>query len=138
MTLSRATASDSKPLMMPGNVRAIQVVSLVDDLGELGTGVRISELAKKTGIDSQVLISVLSAGEMLGLIENENGNLFLSEEGLKLKEVQMAKVSAILKEKVAPIEPFRTAIDLASKGGRTTAGEIAKTKGSRHRMALQT
>jgi hypothetical protein len=36
-------------------------------------------------------------------------------------------VSAIIKEKVAPIEPFRTAIELASKGESTTASEVAKT-----------
>lgn len=136
--MSRPTAGDSKPMMMPGNVRAIQVVSLVDDVCDLGTGVRISVLAEKTGLDNRVLASVLSAAEMLGLIKDENGSLFLSEEGLKLREVQMATVSAILKDRIAPIEPFRTAIELASRDGRTTAGEVAMTlRTARHGVALR-
>jgi hypothetical protein len=129
--LNRATPKDGKPLIMPGNVRAIQVVSLTDEIDELGTENRLTKLAENTGSDGEVLISVLSAAEMLGLIRNENGKLFLTEEGLKLKEVEMARVSVLLKEKVAPIEPFRTAIELASEGGSTTAREVAKTLSAR-------
>jgi hypothetical protein len=121
-----ATPKD-KPLIMPGNVRAIQVVSLADEIDELGTGIHLTKLAENEGSDAEVLISVLSAAQMLGFVKNEGGNLFLTEQGLKLKEVDMAKVSALLKEKVAPIEPFHTAIELSSRDGSTTAKEVAKT-----------
>ena len=113
--------------MMPGNVRAIQVVSIIEEIDELGTGVHLTKLAEKTRVDTQVLVSILSAAEMLGLIRSENGRLFLTEECEKLKQVEMGKVAALMKGKVATIEPFRTAIGLASKGGATTASEVAKT-----------
>jgi hypothetical protein len=129
--LNGTTPKDNKPLIMPGNVRAIQVVSLVDEIDELGTGVRLTKLVENSDSDGEVLISVLSAAEMLGLIRNENGSLFLTEQGLKLKEVDMARVSTVLKEKVAPMEPFRTAIELASKTGSTTAKEVAETLSAR-------
>ena len=128
--MNRASPKDSKPLIMPGNVRAIQVVSLTDEIDELGNGIRLTKLVENSDSDGAVLIPVLSAAEMLGLIRNENGNLFLTEQGLKLKEVDMARVSVLLKEKVAPMEPFRTAIELAS-GGSTTAKEVAKTLSAR-------
>jgi hypothetical protein len=125
--LSRVNSKGTKPLIMPGNVRAVHVVSLADDVNELGTGISLTKVAEKTGADSEFLISVLSAAEMLGLVRSEKGSLFITEEGLKLKEVGMAQLSVLLKEKIAPIEPFRTAIELASKNGTTTAREVAKS-----------
>jgi len=130
--LSKATSKNSsRPLMMPGNVRAVQVVSLVDEIDQLGNGIHLTKLVEKTGEDSAVLVSVLSAAEMLGLVKSENGRLFLTEESLKLKEVEMARVASLMKGKVGAIEPFRTAIELASKSGGTTASEVAKTLDSR-------
>jgi hypothetical protein len=127
-----ATAKDStKPLIMPGNVRAVHVVSLVDEIDELGSGIRLTKIAEKAGADTELLISVVSAAEMLGVIRSESGNLFFTDEGLKLKDVDMARVIELMRNKVASIEPFRTALELASRKGGTTADEVAKTLSER-------
>ncbi|MDA4113848.1 MAG: AAA-associated domain-containing protein [Thaumarchaeota archaeon] len=126
--MSKTPSTDTaKHLIMPGDVRAIQVVSLVEELGALGRGISFTTLAEKTGVEIDVLPPILKAAEMLGLVGNEGGDLSLTEEGLQFQGSPMDKVS-ILKDKLASIEPFHTAVDLASKGS-TTAREVAETLG---------
>ena len=128
--MSKTPAADStKPLIMPGDVRAIQVISLLEDIGELGSGTHINKLVEKIDGGITVLLPVLDAAEMLGLARSEEGELFLTDEGLKFQGTPMSRVST-LKDKLGAIEPFRTAVELASKRGGTTAGEVAQTLGA--------
>jgi hypothetical protein len=125
--MSKAPVKDSdKPLSMPGKIRSVQVASLMDQIGELGNGIHLSKLGEETGTNTGDLVPVISAAEMLGLVRNENGGLFLTEDGLKFHGATMAKVS-ILKDRLATIEPFRTTVELATKRGSTTAKEVAAT-----------
>jgi hypothetical protein len=128
--MSKIPAPDSsKPLIIPGDVRAVQVISLLEDIGELGSGTHVNKLAEKTDGDVAVLLPILDAAEMLGLARSEEGELFLTDEGLKFQGTPMSRVST-LKDKLGAIEPFRTAVELASERGSTTAGEVAKTLGA--------
>ncbi len=111
-------------MVMPGNVRAGQVISLVEVTGGLGTRIDIPKLADEMAADIAVLLPILDAAEMLGLVRSEKGDLFLTEQGLRFQETSKAKVK-MLKEKLNLIEPFRTAIELASKRGGVTAQEVA-------------
>jgi hypothetical protein len=124
---SKTPATDTaKPETMPADVRAIQVISAVEEIGELGAGIHFTELSEKTEVEIDVLLPILKVAEMLGLVRNEEGNLFLTGDGLKVQGTPMDK-ALILKERVSSIEPFRTAVELASKRGSTTAGEVADT-----------
>jgi len=126
--MSQGPAKDvTKLLAMPGNVRAVHVIGLLDELGELGSGTHANVLAEKIGADIAVFLPILNAAEMLGLLRSENGDLFLTEDGMKLQETTMAKVSVFLKDKLSSIEPFATAIGLASQEGGTTAKQVADT-----------
>ena len=111
-------------LIMPGNVRAGQVISLVEVTGGLGPRVNVTKLADELDYDIAVLLSTLDAAEMLGLVKSEKGEVCLTELGLRFQKTSKNKVR-MLKDKLAAIEPFRTALELASKGKPVTAEQVA-------------
>ncbi len=111
---------------MPGNVRAGQVISLVEVTGGLGPKVNVTTLADELDYDIAVLLSTLDAAEMLGLVRNEKGGVYLTELGLRFQKTSKDKVR-MLKDKLAAIEPFRTALELASKGRPVTAEQVAES-----------
>lgn len=113
-------------LVMPGNVRAGQVISLVEVTGGLGAKVDVPRLADEMDYDIAVLLSTLDAAEMLGLVKSEKGVVCLTELGLRFQKTTKNKVR-ILKDRLAAIEPFRTALELASKGKPVTAEQVAKS-----------
>ena len=106
--------SESRPLMMPANVRAGQVLGLVEITGGLGTAIDAAKLADEFGADLVTLLPILDTGEMLGLVKVDKGDVYLTEFGQKFQKTSKAKVR-LLKDQLANIEPFKTAIDLASK-----------------------
>lgn len=111
-------------LLMPGNVRAGQIISLVEVTGSIGGKVDAPKLADELGADIAVLLPILDAAEMLGLVRTEKGDVHLTELGLKFQKTSKNKIK-ILKDRLATIEPFRTALELASKRKHVTAAEIA-------------
>lgn len=111
-------------LVMPGNVRAGQVISLVEVTGGLGAKVDVPRLADELGADIAVLLGILDAAEMLGLVRSEKGDLYLTDLGHKFQKASKNKVK-MLKDRLAAIEPFRTALELASKGKAVTAEQVA-------------
>ena len=113
-------------LMMPGNVRGGQVISLVEITGSIGGKVDAPKLADEMGADIAVLLPVLDAAEMLGLVRSEKGDVHLTEMGLKFQKTTKNKLR-LLKERLATIEPFRTTLELASKGKAVTADQVAES-----------
>jgi len=111
-------------LLMPGNVRAGQVISLVEVAGGIGGKVDAPKLADELGADLAVLLSILDAAEILGLVRTEKGDVYLTELGHKFQKTLKNKVT-ILKERLANVEPFRTALELTTKGKPVTAGQVA-------------
>ena len=110
-----------KPPIMPANVRAGQVLGLVEITGGLGTAIDFSKLADEFGADLVTLLPILDTGEMLGLIKVDKGEVRLTDFGSKFQKASRQKVR-LLKEQLSRIEPFRTALKLASasKKGVTT------------------
>jgi len=110
--------------MMPGNVRGGQVISLVEITGSIGGKVDAPKLADELGADIAVLLPILDAAEMLGLVRTEKGDVHLTELGLKFQKTSKNKLR-ILRDRIAAIEPFRTALELASRGKPVTAAQVA-------------
>lgn len=110
--------------MMPGNVRAGQVISLVEIAGSIGGKLDAPKLADELGADIAVLLPILDASEMLGLVRTEKSDIHLTELGLRFQKTTKNKLR-LLKERVASIEPFRTALELASRGRPITASQVA-------------
>lgn len=113
-------------LMMPGAVRGGQVISLVEITGSIGGKVDASKLADELGADIAVLLPILDASEMLGLVRSEKGGVHLTELGHKFQKTSKNKLR-ILKDRIAAIEPFRTALELASHGKPVTAAMVAES-----------
>jgi hypothetical protein len=111
-------------LIMPGNVRAGQVISLVEVTGGLGAKVDVPRLADELGADIGVLLPILDTAEMLGLVRTEKGTVYLTDLGHKFQKTVRNKVR-MLKDRLAAIEPFRTALELASHGKGITAAMIS-------------
>ena len=111
---------------MPANVRGGQVISLVEVTGSIGGRVDIPKLADELGADVAVLLPILDAAEMLGLVRVEKGDVHLTELGLKFQKTSKEKLK-ILKDRIATIEPFRTALELASKGKPIAAAQVAES-----------
>jgi len=113
-------------LLMPGNVRGGQVISLVEVTGSIGGKVDVPKLADELGADIAVLLPILDAAEMLGLVRSEKGDVHLTELGLKFQKTSKSKLK-ILKDRIAMIEPFRTAEELSVHGKPITAAQVAES-----------
>jgi NitT/TauT family transport system ATP-binding protein len=111
---------------MPANVRGGQVISLVEVTGSIGGRVDIPKLADELGADVAVLLPILDAAEMLGLVRVEKGDVHLTELGLKFQKTSKQKLK-MLKDRIAAIEPFRTALELTSKGKQITSAQVAES-----------
>ena len=114
-----------KPVAMPGNVRPGQVISLVEVAGGLGPRMDVPRLADEMAADVDVLFPIIDAAETLGLVKLEKGDLYVTEDGIKFQKTAKFKVKT-LKDRLAAIEPFKTAVELASKKRSVTAREVAE------------
>jgi len=111
---------------MPADVRAGQVISLVEVTGGLMQGIDAAHLAEEMGANIAVLLPILDAAEMLGLVKSDGGTVKLTEFGLKFQKTSKKKV-ILLKDVLEKMEPFRTAMDLAKRQGETSAENVADT-----------
>lgn len=118
-------ASPRKPVpVIPADVRAGQVISLVEVTGGLMSGIDAAQLSEEMGANIAVLLPILDTAEMLGLVESENGKVTLTDFGHKFQRTSTKKIQ-LLTDTLAKIEPFKTAIELASKYGEVTAAQVA-------------
>ena len=116
----------TRPLLMPANVRAGQVISLVEITGGIGSKVDAPRLADEFGADLGILLPILDCAEMLGLTRSEKGDIFLTELGLKFQKTTKHKVR-MLRDTLMQIEPFRTALELTSGKKHVTSRDVAQT-----------
>jgi hypothetical protein len=126
----RPPAEPKKVLMIPPNVRAGQVISLVEVTGGLGSAIDASRLADELGGDIAVLLPILDTAELLGLVKSERGDITLTEFGARFQKTSKKKVT-LLTDQLAKIEPFKTAIELATRHGSTSAEEVAEALADR-------
>ncbi len=124
MVASRLPSS-SAALVLPGKVRPGQVISLVEVTGGMGPKLNVPRIADEMGADIDVLFPIITAAEVLGLVKLEKGDLSLTDMGLKFQKTSKNKLRT-LKERLAGIEPFRTAVDIASKKRTVTAREVTE------------
>jgi NitT/TauT family transport system ATP-binding protein len=120
------TQSQKPPqaLVFPADVRAGQVIGIVEVVGGLGSKIDISKLAEELGLNLAVLLPTLDAAEMLGLTRIEKGDVSLTDFGLKFQKQTKNKV-LMLKHILTKIEPFKTAVELANRRGGFTAEELS-------------
>jgi hypothetical protein len=122
---AKVATGASRPKMMPANVRAGQVISLVEVTGGLGPKIDTHRLADELGADIAIFLPILDAAELLGLVKKEKGEVALTDFGLKLQKATKNKVR-LLRDHLSQIEPFKSALELASRNGEVTAEEVAE------------
>jgi len=115
------------PLVMPEGVGTEQVVGLVNLLERLGPTVSFSRLLSSFGRDFGVLLPVLSSAELLGLVSTERGNVSITDFGRRLLEVPERRFrTRVLKDALARLEPFSTALALISEKGSVALQEVVE------------
>jgi NitT/TauT family transport system ATP-binding protein len=90
-------------------------MGLIDVTAELGALTDFASLADELGDDIDTLLPILDAAEMLGLVEVKKGIVSLTHLGTKLYHAPRYKMH-LIKTRIAEIEPFKTAFDLATDG----------------------
>jgi hypothetical protein len=115
----------SQPLIMPAEVRAGQVIGLVEITGGLGSVIDASRLADEFGADLTKLLPILDGAEILGLVKTHKGDVSLTEFGLKFQKTSKHKVK-LLKDALSKIEPFKTTLELLSTKKSVSVQEIAE------------
>ncbi len=116
---------DQQVQVMPANVRAGQVIGLVEVTGGLASAIDVPRLADEFGSDIATFLPILDTAEMLGLVRNERSDISLTEFGRKFQKTAKHKL-ALLRNLLAKIEPFRTALELGSLKKNVSASEVAE------------
>lgn len=101
------------------------MIGLVEVTGGLGAKIDASRLADELGADIAVLLPMLDAAELLGLVKTENGTVVLTEFGHRFQKTLTNKVR-LLRERLSEIEPFRTALEMASRRRDVQSEDIAE------------
>ncbi len=110
---------------MPANVRGGQIIGLVEMTGGLGSPIDASDLAEEFGFDIATLLPIIDTAEMLGLVRADKGEVSLTDFGLKFQKLTKNKVAS-LRDRITPIEPFKTALDLAASKKSISARDVAE------------
>jgi NitT/TauT family transport system ATP-binding protein len=113
-------------VVMPAHVRPGQIMGLVEATGGLGSPIDLSRVADELGADIATLLPMLDAAEMLGLVKVERGVVALTEFGSRFQKASKNKMR-LVKEQLAKIEPFNTALVLGAHRHAFSSGEVAKT-----------
>src|SRR5487761_689380 len=124
-TSSKPGGSPAGPLIMPANVRAGQVVGLVEVTGGLGPVIDASRLADEFGADIATLLPILDTAEMLGLVTSEKGDVSLTDFGLKFQKTAKNKVR-LLKEMLSKMEPFKAALEIGAEKSSFSARDVSE------------
>jgi hypothetical protein len=117
---------------MLADVRVGQVMGLIDIMGGRGSAIGMPTLVDRFGADLVMLRSVISEAELLGLVKSEDGTVSPTELGMRLWEVTEDRHRiAMLREVLAGIEPFRTALELVFERESVTVDAVANALRSR-------
>jgi NitT/TauT family transport system ATP-binding protein len=116
---------NARPLIMPGDVRAGQIIGLVEMTGGLGSPIEAAKLADEFGSNIAVFLPILDTGEILGLVKVEKGDVSLTELGVKFQKLSKNKVR-MLKDQLAEIEPFKTALELVAREREVSSADVAE------------
>ena len=116
---------NARSQVMPANVRAGQIIGLVEMTGGLGAPIDASDLAEEFGFDIATLLPIIDTAEMLGLVRADKGEVSLTDFGLKFQKLAKRKVS-LLKDQISQIEPFKTALDLVVSKKSVSARDVAE------------
>ncbi|MCL4518112.1 MAG: AAA-associated domain-containing protein, partial [Thaumarchaeota archaeon] len=114
-------------LLLPADVEPEQVIEVLVVIATNKPGARLFELSARSKKRSiEYLLPILKTAELLHLIKiDEKGIVSLTELGAKFHELPSSRVQ-ILREQLSLIEPFHTAIELATRRTGVSIAEIVE------------
>lgn len=77
----------------------------------------LAKLAEESEIDIDSLLPLIEVCEMLGFTHTKDSKIKLTKEG---EELNLRNMSKILRNKLEAIDPFKSAVELLSKGELTS------------------
>ena len=101
--------------LFPAEAEPEQVMEIVKVLANIGGGLDVLELEKILKIDADQSARLVNACQMLDLTRIHDGRVVLTENGTRLNDLSKTEKGNFLAGRLASIEPFRTAIEIAGK-----------------------
>lgn len=99
--------------MMPLDSRLTDVIGLIDTVvNDFGGRADIYALAQHMDADLDDIIPNLNAAVYLGLVTVNNGDVEVTELGIRFLRSKIPERRRILREILSNIEPFKTAIEI--------------------------
>jgi NitT/TauT family transport system ATP-binding protein len=116
------------PVVIPASVRTEQLFGFIDLIARLGPVVTTPRLVRDFGGDFETLLPLIAAAELLGLVRAEEGEVRITDAGLELQKVVERRYRMrLLRDALARIEPFETALALVSSKGSVSVHEIVQS-----------
>ncbi len=116
---------DVRKGMFPAETEPEQIIELVKALASLSGGIDVVNLQKILGIHSDEMERLVNASQILGFTSIHNGLIWLSGAGTELGNSPMSKKRQLISERISLLEPFRTAIDIATKSKSFSSDKVA-------------
>lgn len=109
------------PSVTPG-----RVIGLLDLIATYGGRVDVARIAMELQSDVDDLLPVVDVAEELGFLRVENGDAVLTERGREFVASSPSKKKLMLREAIAKLEPFATALKLAKSREEFSAEELVE------------
>jgi len=115
---------DIKRRMFPAEIEPEQVIELAKILStDINTDVVSLEKYTRTHLDE--VERLVNASQILGVTKIHDGRICLSELGTRLNDLPMQEKRHLIGERLTLVEPFRTAIEIATKNATFSSDKVA-------------
>lgn len=102
-----------------------QIVGLIEAVDEIGGTADAATVSQEVDMDVDRLGPILNAGEFLGLVTVEDGDVHITDVGRKLLHANVQERKRIIREIIDDVPLFRLVMDTARAAGRPLSrGEI--------------
>ncbi len=91
------------------------IVGLVERVSDLKYPDDIAHLDDDLGVEKSTFFNLIDDAERLGLVKVVEGNIELTQDGLKFVNSGIKDRKIILREKIKKLEPFKSAVEILSK-----------------------
>jgi hypothetical protein len=116
---------DVRKEMFQAEIDPEQIFEIAKVLASLDAGADVIKLEKMLGIQTDEMERLVNASQILGITKIHDGLIRLSERGRELNGLPRNKKKQLLTERLSLVEPFRTAIETASKHESFTSNKVS-------------
>jgi len=118
--------SEGRAYVLPVSPKCISldhVVGLIETLYSLGGKADASFINDVTDVDIDVLTHAIDISEIFGLITYKDGDIVLTDLGLKASRTHLRELKQILKSNVMKIHPISDLIERAKQNEESSVSE---------------